>query len=95
MGKITSLSFASYSLKHLGAILKFEFGGGECLWLGHWLSFFGWLPSRLHFFGRVPPQPRTQALSSTLLAGGKTLAGAGHVNTQILGGKLKSTEEGR
>ena len=39
-------------------------------------------------------QPRTQALSSTLLAGGKTLAGAGHVNTQILGGKLKSTEGG-
>ena len=39
-------------------------------------------------------QLRTQALSSTLLAGGKTLAGAGHVNTQILGGKLKSTEGG-
>ena len=39
-------------------------------------------------------QPRTQALSSTLLAGVKTLAGAGHVNTQILGGKLKSTEGG-
>ena len=28
MSKITSVSRAGYFLKHLGAILKFEFGGG-------------------------------------------------------------------
>ena len=38
-----------------GRHLEIWVRGGECLWLGHWLSFFGWLPSWLHFFGRVPP----------------------------------------
>jgi hypothetical protein len=45
MSKITSVSRADYFLKHSGAILKFEFGGGECLSLAHWLSF--WRPVTL------------------------------------------------
>ena len=36
-------------------------------------------------------QPRTQALLPTPGAPAKTLAGAGHVNTNIFGGKLKIT----
>ena len=46
MSEITSVSRADYFLKHSGAILKFEFGGGGCLSLAHWLSFWHRIDTR-------------------------------------------------
>jgi hypothetical protein len=52
MSKITSVSHAGYFLKHSGAILKFEFGGDECLLLAHWLSL--WRPVTLFWLSSNP-----------------------------------------
>jgi hypothetical protein len=41
-----------FTLKHSGAILKFEFGGG---WMPLFSALAKLLAGRLHFFGWVPP----------------------------------------